>query len=302
MALEQTQVPIKIWAVVLSLVTVLILSAKLYSYYSSSSMALSSFAVDRLATSGDNSVVIIGTSLVRFALPFDQELTDIATRHGLPFTFVRFTHPGNNPEPFFVLMQPLLEHPPRYLFLHAEPMVLMIVPKADGEQFTQFSPLHLRFIHDSFHELYILCRQWFSSRSVRHYNDQSDDRIRKRLSKVATKEIITQPERIPVIASDSLPAQMQSFIEQIQKKGTKVVLLETNRSREGNLAMGPAFRERLTQTFRHISERHSIAYWQFPAQTFRYYRDRAHLNQYGRDKFTTWFLARLKHDYDNDRF
>lgn len=306
---DTARVPLSIWITTAILFAALCIYASTRYHYFLQHDSLPDFSPERLDTPGDNSVVIIGTSLIKHALPFDDELTEAANKHHLSLKFIRFTRSGNEYEPFLCLIEPLLKHPPRYLFLQAELFFLTYsrARKYHPGKVDRRPRLHterLRFfyytINSHYHNVTSLISRYTGEKSSP--SPQSDDSIQRNLAKQADIEDVLKSKYYPEIVTASFPDTVTAFIKQLQQQGTRVFLLEANRSEEGNNALGVEFRTQLTQTFQQAAASNNLPYWQFPAIPVSYYRDRAHLNNRGRKVFTEWFLTRLANEYYHDGF
>jgi len=278
---------------------------------------LRKFEYNRLYSISKPSVVIVGTSLVQYGLPFDDELTQYAQSTGLPQQFLRITRGRNREEPFYFLFPHLLKNSPDYLFLQAELFFLDINCNSDAAGSSREVVATVRTdilpgsIKEVIHSLNSTTQIFY--RSLEHlYKDllnkvsdtvrgdnnrrsyQNDSLIRKEMNKVAESERIVNAKCTFTIRNKNFNPVVEQFITDITNKGTKIILLEMNRSFSGQSLMGLDARNELNQTLFQISKQHDLTYWQFSGLADSYYLDRAHLNNEGRKEFTSWFLSQLK--------
>lgn len=303
---DTARVPVSIWiATAILFAAIVVYADKRYQHFQQHDI-LAEFSAERLETQDDSGVIIIGTSLIKHALPFDDELTKAAEKHHLPLKFIRFTRSGNEYRSFLCLMDPILKHPPRYLFLQAELFFLTYSrgarPRPDNADIPpRLNTERLRFFYYVINSLYHKTANQISQHMTGHSDTspQSDYTIRH-LQKQAGIEDVASAKYYPEIITTSLPDTVAAFVKQLQQQGTRVVLLEANRSEEGNSALGAELRAQLTQTFQQAAADSDLTYWQFPGLPLSHYRDRAHLNSRGRKVFTDWFLTNLVNDYNHD--
>lgn len=278
------------------------------------------FAPDRLGGNAEKSVVLLGTSLLKFGLPYDEELKNEALQRGVDLDFVRLTRSRNLYQPFTLLFDDIRNNPPAYLFLQAELFFVSFdcdqVEKSDLSKVTIVSPATRagKFVYEasratrSFyarvkHYLKLL-RRGIIQRITQDtsHSLQSDYEIRKSMDREATAEkILNNRSRCTVrVSGDDFPAEVKRFISDIRRKGTRVFLLEMNRSQEGNSVIGDEFRQKLSTTLQDVAVINGLEFWSFSALPAQYYIDIAHLNSSGRIEFTQWFLGKLTQVISHD--
>ncbi|WP_304511244.1 hypothetical protein [Desulfopila sp. IMCC35008] len=286
-----------------------------------------SFLTERLESLKENSVVVVGSSLVRCGLPFDHDLNTLAMQWGMDIDFVRFTKPGNDPLAFQPLLDCILTKSPRWVFLQAEPFFLSYACtdiKQSSKPIDTISNDQVlgRFIHKTHHTVQIMLNiiehnlsllisgnKTFATSDATKPGDpdttslkrQNDSEITPLLEKQADPEAILNEQCTFKTSPPIFPEYVETFLARAKTRDIKVILLEMNRSREGNMVLGTEGRQQLTATLEQVSERYKIPFWKFqdslPAQ---YYGDRAHLNNAGRKVFTKWFLENLRQEYNNE--
>jgi hypothetical protein len=298
---EGAQVPLGIW--VSSLVALLLLVGLADLLYRKLPLSGAEhrqlqecFQVERLNSLEQPGVVVIGTSAVRHGLPFDQDMEQLARDQGEEIHFIRFSRNQGSARDFSVLLDAVLQARPRWVFIQAEPLVLEL----------HSSHLYRRVLEAARKRIHFLARlaalrlaNVFGGSLPCRNTPQDDSNLD--LEKTATAQSIRNPLHDSYsIQVPALPGYT-SFIDEAKRRNIRVVLLEMNRSREGNEVFGPGFRKTLNNALRQLADSWKVPLWQFTGDlSMQHYADRGHLNRRGRQVFTRWFLSRLKGEQGDD--
>ncbi len=268
------------------------------------------FCTDRLdRVNGENGMVVIGSSLIQCGFPFDSDMELAARKRNMDISFVRFFKHGNTTYGFEKLLNDVLKHPPRWLFLQAETFFIGSrfnrVPSIDNRLRTATEDLVSRVnaVVDTLYRAAIVRLNFFhDSDSTSSTCIHQFDLPEHNMLKEAKRNDILEEEYTFFIHPPAFPRYVEKFLEKSERIGIKVFLLEMNRSDEANQASVENFREKLTSTFEEVSTRYRIPYWQFPSNIpLDHYQDQAHLNYKGREKFTDWFLNKFSRIYQYER-
>ena len=254
------------------------------------------FQAKRLNKLEQPGVVVMGTSLVKYGLPFDNDMNKIAWNQGLKIHFIRFTCSSGTRRDFSVLLDPILRANPQWVFIQAEPLVLELCSRYFPRRIleTVRKPIHFAA------KLAVLELAHAFGVSQPCDRTQQDD-VYMHLEQTATIKTIHHPLYDSYDINVPQLPEFTRFIAKARKKNIRVILLEMNRSREGTQGFGPEFRHSMDQALYELAASWNIPLWQFRGDiSLKYYVDRAHLNRRGRRIFTRWFLARLKAEQGND--
>ena len=289
---QTSKVPFSIWIAAFSgLVFIIIISDYFHENYKpveTESSSLAGFEPERLKNIHNNGLIVVGTSLVQYGFPYDDEFETLAKKKGITIEFIRFSRSSGKPPDFEILGDAILNSKPRWVFLQAEPFFL--------DMHRTFSYQWLEHLRNNVHFLLeqIIIETNFLNTDC---NPVYQNDLNLRLDEVATIEIIKN-ERIQYLIKPPVFSEyFESFLKQAKENNIKVILLEMNRSKEGNEYFGKAFRAQLNKTLQQVSKHYQIPLWQFRSDlSLNYYVDRAHLNRKGRAVFSDWFLSKLAQD------
>ncbi|WP_457676886.1 hypothetical protein [Thiolapillus sp.] len=298
---EVARVPLRIWAAsFVALLLVIGIADQLYHRLPPTEaerlQLQKCFQVERLNSLRQPAVVVMGTSAVRHGFPFDGDLEQISLARNSPIHFIRFSRDQGSSRDFSVLLDAILQARPQWVFIQAEPLVLEL----------QSSWLPRRILEAARVRIHFLARivalelaQALGGKLSCRRMPQDDSNVQ--LDRTATPADLRNPLHDSYhIRVPALP-EFTRFIAEAKKRNIRVVLLEMNRSREGNESFGPAFRPALDKALQALAATWNIPLWQFRGDLSRdHFADRGHLNRQGRQVFTRWFLSRLEAEQGND--
>ncbi|NWF39539.1 hypothetical protein F3F96_10380 [Mariprofundus sp. NF] len=291
-----SKVPVSLWLATLSgLLFVIMISDYFHQNYkppAAYDRLLMSFVPERLKRIQNHGLIVIGTSMVSCGFPYDEKFESLAAKKNMKIEFVRFSRNAGRPSDFESISEAVLKSKPRWIFLQAEPFFLELSN-------------HKSFFHEHFDSIrnnvrFMLEQILIRTKLIILFPLYQDDRSLK-LEEVATIDEIKNAEVSYQIKPPVSPKYFESFLKHAKENNIKVILLEMNRSKEGNEYFGDRFRAQLNRTLQQVSEFYQIPLWQFRSDLpLEYYSDRAHLNRKGRAVFSDWFLSKLAQENHHD--
>lgn len=304
-----SKVPVSIWMAAFSgLAFILIISGYFYQHFNQTEKErehlLACFKPERLkGINNNNGLTVVGTSLIQYGFPFDDEFEALAKTEGIDIEFIRFTRYGHKSRDYEYLGNTILKARPHWVFLEAE---LFFMEEYSRRVFYYKWLEHARNnVQFLFKKTLLLIQSVFFRGEVL-YSDcsprvQNDTQLPIDLDQVATIETVINDTFYLQAKPPLFPEYFESFLKQAKADSIKVILLEMNRSKEGNEQLGDAFRSQLSKTLQQAAERYQIPLWQFRSDLpLDYYTDRAHLNRKGRAVFSKWFLSKLAQENRHD--
>jgi len=256
------------------------------------------FHPERLQRLRQNGIVVIGTSLVKFGFFYDKAFEQLAREKGINLQFVRFVISGNRAEKYRGLFEKIRKYRPKLLFLQAELFFIQADVKKSEHVFNEKFMEMVSVVHGHFHFIFGKLASLFTHRERGNVTltppPQSDEDILEYLNKVADKKEIYAESKLIINSSPKFPPFVEEYMRYACTHGTQVVLLEMNRSKEGNESLGEVFRKELTKRLQQVATLYDIPFFKFRGDlSYEYYADRAHLNKRGRGVFCDWFLNML---------
>lgn len=292
MARPRSPLPLRDWMVVFGIVLSVRLAVVLWYTVTAPAYetpTLEDFRIDRLEVpSHPPRVVVVGTSLVRHALPFDDELGRKAKETGIDARFVRITKDAGTAEEYAPLLPWLLERRPDVVFLQAEPLAIDFNQSRGDRAFRR----GIRLIgslaqgtEQRMHERWRRENSGLLPPATRNRPQNNPELFLSRLSGRLARYVLK-----PTL----LPEPYGAFLESARAANIRVVLLEIGRSREANALLPDAFHRQVAERYGQITAGYGVEVWRFPANlTSDHYTDHAHLDASGRAVFVDWFLGRL---------
>ncbi len=293
---KTSKVPFSIWIAAFSgLVFIIIISDYFHKNYKpveTESRSFACFEPDRLKKINNNGLIVVGTSLVQYGFPYDDEFEALAKNKGITIEFIRFSRSGGTQSDFKILSDAILNSKPRWVFLQAEPFFVKL-NSSNGYFYSKWLESIRNNVHFMLEPMIIKIKSLLNMDINSCHAYQNDRNLR--LDDVATLKDIKNVSYL--IKPPVFPKYFEYFLKQAKENNIKVILLEMNRSKEGNENLGKAFRTQLNQTLQQASKNYQIPLWQFRSDlSLDHYIDRAHLNRKGRAVFSDWFLSKLVQD------
>jgi hypothetical protein len=240
------------------------------------------------AGSGFPSVVVIGTSLTQCAFFFDEEMEKFAVQNG--FGGLRFTEVSRGLarlDDFIPLLGIIKEAKPEFLFLESNLFGIEFSQKNDARD-------KLRF--------YIKKVLGIKGKEVKRQPDRNNlpegalKQNKKRQHQRSTDFIMYRDVIIKNagLRPFSLPREYEIVVEDLRRRGTKIILLDMPRSTKAVSAYNPGFLDEMRLMIRRYQVAYGLLHWESPYYPdLDYYSDFAHLNEKGRIAYSRWFLKEL---------
>ncbi len=242
------------------------------------------FHIARLQVADQPVVAVIGTSLIRHALPFDDQLNRLPD--AAPYHVVRITKASATAANFVSLLPHLLDARVNTVVFQAEPLVLCFgscntwYARENGVIDTLEGGLD-RFRHA------VTALRFLLAGGGENFGEAG-------LFLEGAKGAPDVDLNIkPCVAGGSLPDAYAGFFAQARARGMRVILVSLGRAPSARAALGADFQNHYEQAVAALAARYGLEVWRFPEQPAAHFRDRAHLNSKGRGVFTRWFLYKL---------
>ena len=289
--------PVLLWASVILAVIVTMIIANIYAIKPENPNNKSCLQIERLNSLGANSIVVLGSSLVRHSFPYDEDLEQLAKEKDINLSFVRFTRPDTKPEDFLDILDPILKARPDRVYLQVEPFIFDFTRSPEGGNVVIKKIKQMR---DNLKQLL-----WAISQMNLTYQPrgciQNDSGLA--LQREADIQQLQQTKILEIQFKNAvLPKAYENFILKAKQRNIQVILISMGRSKEKEQRLGNSFKDNLNYHLQTLASRYQLDVWKFDLDlSIAYYLDYAHLNQKGREVFSDWFLDKLKADMDTGK-
>lgn len=243
--------------------------------------------VGRLATGeaekGYPRVIVIGTSLTHDAFFFDEEMETFAVKNGFRgMQFVRFVKSAGRLEDFIPLLDYIKEAGPDFVFLESN---LLGIDFSGGFIAREKDRVKLR--------LYI--RKMFGKELPEPDNQLTGEQKFKKEERHQTNtdfiNYLNGRKGIH-LRQFSLPREYEIFFNDLQRSGSKIILLDMPRSARAVTAYTPEFLDEMRSLIKSYQTTYGLLHWEAPDYSdLEYYIDFVHLNKKGRNAYSLWFLS-----------
>jgi hypothetical protein len=235
----------------------------------------------------DGSVVFIGSSLTRCAVPYDARFAALAAAQSVRLDFVRITLPSATQEDFSDVIDRIGVSGAGLVLVEAE----MLLQQPDRRlQRLGISGLAYAYM-SQVRALWVELGLKGSAKS-----ENTGDRECKLLDTSASPRDLDRLAESPhAVRGDRWLAPFRAMRASGRIHGTKVVIVSLGRSAGLEARLAPAFRAAFAAALRNIQGENKIDVWVFPSQRLpdADYSDGGHLNARGRAEFTRWLIQRL---------
>jgi len=250
-------------------------------------------------------VIVVGTSLTLCGLYFDEDMERLAALTGAPsMDFVRFVKLDGSLTDFSPLLPFIANAEPDIVFF--ESTLFLIDSPRENEGRRGNAGFLRQEIGDDRKKLQSLLRLWSGRRtpigeSLSPNSLVSARRVFTRIPDRRTQEEQDDLERFARNAGTrmklrpvSLPGPYASFLQDLQRRGVPVVLLDIPRTPRSDSTYPPEILRNMSRSIAGFQEAYGLGYLACPfRQGPTYYKDIVHLNARGRDVYCRWFLSQL---------
>jgi hypothetical protein len=244
-------------------------------------------ALDRIR---DGSVLFIGSSLTRCAIPYDAAFATLADAQGLHLDLVRITLPTATQEDFADAIDRIGTTRASLVLIEAE----MLLRQPD-------SRLRRTGIAGMAYSYMAQVRALWVRLGLRgtEKSENTGNRECKLLDRSASLQDVEYVATLPhEVRSDPWLPPFRSILESGRLHGKKVVVVSLGRSAGLEAKLDPGYREAFRSALRKIRDEKRIEVWVFPSERLSDadYSDGGHLNAQGRIVFTHWLIQQLAAD------
>jgi hypothetical protein len=292
--------PLKLWKIIFSIVVlIVVLLLQEWDMKNNINRRNETLNLARLQQKNNKyHVVAIGTSLLRYGIPFDDILEKELIERKIDISMNRFTLSGANSGYFVNALPAMTRLNPNLIIIQSELFTLNF-----GEEY------NFRKNIDNFYKNIDKFYTSISSKSnvLGHDGDYNANRSEDDNDTFRSNCINSFLDRSKFdaktkavyknvsIGIDRKLDPYRSFFQQARARGIKVIFLEIGRSKAANDYLGKNFQDKMDKSLQNLSSETGLKIWRFPANLpLKDYCDLAHLNDGGRKIFTEWFIQQLK--------
>lgn len=238
----------------------------------------------------DFKVVVLGTSRTRNGIWFDDSLEHralLANHFELrDIEFLRIVRPAGRLEHFLPLFAPILDAQPNLVLIESS----LLLIQAQDRNIEKGKSVLARFI---------LQRDRAHLESIRRSNSLEGEMrfLAKKWpvdhDSAALQEFKQLRAKTPLCPVEP-DSEVSDFLEAARKKGIWIALVEVPRTKRAEALLPTADRGAVEKRLRVLEDKYSVRHLDCTLDlTIDDYRDFAHFNEVGREKFGTWFLSVL---------
>jgi hypothetical protein len=287
--------------------TIVVLVVAIFRYMGNSNLAetttietpITFFNPERLNTSRNNQIVLIGTSLVRCGIPFDKALNENLAKKNSSFRITRMTHNGRDARPFKSILSEIVKAKPNIVILQD---TYLIDYKEIEKDEKIFLAGYRQYIYNVKSYLFgngaqISWENYGQTTKSCTYQDKRYSNPHSQ-QKLLLKQYTLWDHRLKQNNSISF---FYDFIAELKSNGTTVIFIEMGRSKVANDFLGKEKLAQVERSLQQLSEKTGSIYWRFPGNLpLDHYTDFSHLNAKGQRVATSWFIDRLS-QYESSR-
>ncbi len=243
-------------------------------------ISLSSFGLARLHRIQNNGLIVIGSSLVQCAFPYDGVMDKFSKERKVELQFIRFAVPDAEALQLAPLLQPILRAKPKWVFIQIGPFIQ-----------THSLIEWIQILSKNTHQMMNALINYQPPMPPLLNALQETD---KPLVLNQTTNQIHYMGSLNFSNDPTLPLIYQHFLSEAKKQHIQVIFLQLTRAKETeNTRDKRSINAENDATQRFIKKYH-VPLWVSPSLPLTAYQDGNHLNTQGRIIFTEWFLQRLK--------
>lgn len=242
----------------------------------------------RLQNLSRNSVVAIGTSLVRHGFYYDTLFDQQSEAKKLELQLLRFHKDGALSDDFIWLLRHIDQSStaPQIILLQLEPF--MFNPSA----------INGNYLSNVQKNLHLFIRTLIGAPSTAALSGNYGDDALMQMNKSAKLfDMMKGDVREHRLTTPTLSPQFQAALDNLSKKGSKVIFIRMNYASQRYLYINPRNINELSkpwiETFKQAT---GYPVWEFNSLDMSYYKDTAHLNAKGRVVFTEWLLDKIQQE------
>lgn len=238
-------------------------------------------------------IVLLGSSLARSAVYFDEEMEEFCKTHGHPnIRFIRITQPKVQIKSFRKIYNELEVARPDYIFIETTMNNFIFSPRNNRRQ-----KFNGKIRNTYFSLLRTIGLDFFVPRKG-HNEKQFDheEAIREKIySKQSRLERLSYLNKKVKLNPKPFADEDLHFLKKIKNEGGKVVLLDIPRSEIATKQFEAKTLKKARQYNSNLQRNNDLLYWKnIKPMDLSSYSDFAHLSPLGREKYCLWFLDQLE--------
>jgi hypothetical protein len=295
----RTALPLWAWFTVLLLVVIFIgatysFADRMHSHKYSNGDNL---RIQRLTPNAKpRSILVMGSSLTRNAFYFDHKMDAVLRANGLQNNFVRVSASAARKSSFEGALPVILKSNPELVILEFE-MLFMNRGRSTGIAVN--TSQNIALIYSGLKNIFFGTSYPDPSRfKANHGIGKHCNKVNQ--SKQKFPQVSDLPHQNYKIYSDWLSPAWTDFIDGINQRGGKVVIVELGRSSYASKGFSIEFLAHYQHTVDTLKKKRTVSLWRYPGPfPLENYCDLAHLNEQGQAKFMVWLMSRIRAEYND---